>query len=79
MGAHHGLYCLGCCWGLTLALIALGLMNPVWMGAIALLIFVEKVTPWGARFARFIGAALVFAGVGIALGWIPLQQTMGGM
>ncbi len=79
MGAHHGLYCLGCCWGLTLALIALGLMNPVWMIASTLLIFAEKVAPWGARFALVIGAALILAGVGVAFGWIPLEQTTGGM
>lgn len=48
MGAHHGLYCLGGCWGLMLALIALGLMNPVWMGAIALLIFRESHARWRA-------------------------------
>lgn len=79
MGAHHGLYCLGCCWGLMLALIALGLMNPVWMGVIALLIFIEKVMSTGERFAQFIGAALILAGIGIAFGWIPLVQTIGGM
>ena len=27
-GAHHGLYCLGCCWVLFVALIALGTMKP---------------------------------------------------
>jgi predicted metal-binding membrane protein len=26
-GAHHGGYCLGCCWSLMAALIALGMMN----------------------------------------------------
>lgn len=79
MGAHHGLYCLGCCWGLTLTLIALGMMNPMWMLASALLIFAEKVAPWGARFASVIGAALILGGIGIAIGWIPLEHTMGGM
>lgn len=79
MGVHHGLYCLGCCWGLMLALIVLGIMNPVWMGLIALLIFAEKVTAWGARFALLAGAMLILAGIGIALGWIPVGQTIGGM
>ena len=51
MGAHHGLYCMGCCWGLMFAMIALGMMNPMWMGLIALLIFLENVTPWGERIA----------------------------
>ncbi|MCH8837158.1 MAG: DUF2182 domain-containing protein [Candidatus Marinimicrobia bacterium] len=68
MGAHHGLYCMGCCWGLMLAMIALGMMNPVWMGLIALLIFMENVTPWGERMASIFGAALVIIGVGMAFG-----------
>ena len=68
MGAHHGLYCMGCCWGLMLAMIALGMMNPVWMGLIALLIFMENVTPWGQRMASIFGAALVIIGVGMAFG-----------
>jgi len=78
MGAHHGLYCLGCCWGLMLALIALGLMNPVWMGVIALLIFIEKTRSRGERFVPFIGAALILAGIGFAFGWVSVQ-TIGGM
>jgi predicted metal-binding membrane protein len=27
LGAHHGLYCLGCCWALMIVLFAVGLMN----------------------------------------------------
>ncbi len=68
MGAHHGLYCMGCCWGLMLALIALGMMNPVWMGLVALLIFVENVTPWGERIALITGVMLMLTGMGIAFG-----------
>lgn len=79
MGAYHGLYCLGCCWGLTLALIALGMMNPLWMLASALVILAEKVAPWGARFAPVIGAALILGGIGIAAGWIPLERAMHSM
>lgn len=79
MGAQHGLYCLGCCWGLTLALMALGLMNPLWMAASALIIFVEKVASWGERLVRPTGAALILAGIGIIVGWIPLAPMTGGM
>ena len=49
-------------------MIALGMMNPVWMGLIALLIFMENVTPWGERMASIFGAALVIIGVGMAFG-----------
>ncbi len=68
MGAHHGLYCMGCCWGLMLAMIALGMMDPVWMGLIALLIFLENVTPWGERIAIVSGVALILVGGFIVTG-----------
>ncbi len=74
MGGHHGLYCMGCCWGLMLAMIALGMMNPVWMGLIALLIFLENVTPWGQRIAAISGVALIIIGAGIAAGLITVIQ-----
>ncbi|MCH7858711.1 MAG: DUF2182 domain-containing protein [Candidatus Marinimicrobia bacterium] len=74
MGAHHGLYCMGCCWGLMFAMIALGMMNPVWMGLIALLIFLENVTPWGERIASVSGVALIIIGAGIAVGLIRVVQ-----
>jgi predicted metal-binding membrane protein len=59
MGAVHGLYCVGCCWGLMLALFALGVMSLIWMAAIAIVVFVEKVLPLGDRLAPAIAAALV--------------------
>ncbi|MBI1723110.1 MAG: DUF2182 domain-containing protein [Gemmatimonadetes bacterium] len=80
LGAHHGLYCVGCCWGLMVALIALGMMRPRWMGAIALVILAEKVLPRGQRLAPLIGLLLLAAGAGIALGVIPIPSpTMGAM
>lgn len=72
MGAHHGLYCVGCCWGLMLAQIALGMMNPAWMGLIALFIFVEKVTPKGELLARIIGAGFIIAGIAVFLRCMPI-------
>ena len=74
MGAHHGLYCMGCCWGLMLAMIALGMMNPVWMGLIALQIFIENVSPWGERVALISGVAFILIGAGIAAEWILLVK-----
>lgn len=63
MGAHHGVYCIGCCWGLMLALIALGMMNLVWMVLVAVAVFVEKAVPGGARFAPVLGGALIVTGL----------------
>jgi predicted metal-binding membrane protein len=61
-GLHHGLVCIGCCWMLMVALVAVGVMNvPVMLG-IALLIALEKRWRYGEALAKVAGiAALVFA------------------
>jgi predicted metal-binding membrane protein len=61
-GTSHGLLCLGCCWTLMAILVALGTMQLAWMIILAALIFVEKVTPIGERFARVAAAAFVVLG-----------------
>ena len=66
MGAEHGAYCVGCCWGLMLALFALGVMSLVWMILVTVLIFAEKVLPFGERLARLLAVALVLLGVWVA-------------
>ncbi len=43
VGIQHGIYCVGCCWGIMLVLLALGLMNLAAAGALAMVIFVEKI------------------------------------
>jgi predicted metal-binding membrane protein len=43
VGAHHGGYCLGCCWGLMVILIAVGVMNVAAMVGLAVLVLIEKV------------------------------------
>jgi predicted metal-binding membrane protein len=67
MGVEHGLFCVGCCWGLMLALFALGVMSVTWMVAIGALIFAEKVLPAGEWFARVVAVALVAAGIWVAV------------
>ena len=59
MGARHGAYCVGCCWALMLLLFAAGVMNLLWVGAIAIFVLIEKMTPHGARLGRFAGALLM--------------------
>jgi len=68
MGAHHGAYCVGCCWGLMLVLLALGVMDVGWMVAVAAVVFVEKLLPGGPCLGRALGALLLAAGVAVALG-----------
>ncbi len=66
-GLEHGLVCLGCCWALMLALLALGTASLLWMAAVAAAIFVEKVTSIGARAAGPVALALVGAALWVAL------------
>ncbi len=65
VGTGHGLYCLGCCWGLMLVLIALGMMSLAWMAGVAALILLEKVLPRGWPVGPVAGAVLL--GVGALL------------
>ena len=66
MGAEHGLFCVGCCWGLMVALFALGVMSLFWMAVVAAVIFAEKVVPYGLRLSRVFAVALVALGIWIA-------------
>ncbi len=59
MGLRHGLYCVGCCWILMALLFVGGVMNLVWIAAIAGFVLLEKVVPAGRVVAWGAGAALV--------------------
>jgi predicted metal-binding membrane protein len=63
MGATHGGYCVGCCWGLMAILVAVGTMNLAWMLGLSVLIYVEKNAPWGERVAQGVSVVLVALGV----------------
>ncbi len=65
MGVTHGAWCLGCCWALMAALLALGVMSVGWMIFIAALIATEKLLPWKAIANR--GIAIVLVALGIAV------------
>ncbi len=64
-GARHGAYCLGCCWALMAVLIAVGGMQLGWALALAAVIAVEKLLPWGALAVR--ATTIVAASLGLAL------------
>ena len=66
-GARHGLFCLGCCWLLMALLFVFGLMNILWIAALAILVFVEKVLPFGPRLSQATGVALAAWGVTILI------------
>jgi predicted metal-binding membrane protein len=67
MGALHGGWCVGCCWGLMAALFAVGVMSVGWMVFVSVLIAVEKLTPWPRQANYAIAGLLVALGLGIAL------------
>jgi len=59
VGAYHGGYCVGCCWGLMAVLVAVGVMNVAWMAGLAAVIFLEKTWRHGKRLGLVFGVALV--------------------
>lgn len=59
VGTHHGLYCIGCCWGLMIVLIAVGAMNVPVMVALAAVILIEKIWRYGRAFSRGTGVLLL--------------------
>jgi predicted metal-binding membrane protein len=63
MGVEHGGWCVGCCWGLMLALFAVGVMNWSAMLLLTLVLIAEHWTPHADLVTRFAGGALVIAGV----------------
>lgn len=66
-GLSHGAWCVGCCWLLMALLFAGGIMNPLWIGGIALFILLEKLSPFGERLRLAGGMGLIAAGVLIVL------------
>ncbi|MFI6150730.1 DUF2182 domain-containing protein [Streptomyces sp. NPDC051109] len=59
VGAHHGTYCVGCCWGLMIILIPLGVMNVAAMAGLSAVIFLEKLWRQGPWLAWAVGAAFL--------------------
>jgi predicted metal-binding membrane protein len=66
-GLHHGAYCAGCCWGLMLVQLALGVMSVPLMALVALVILLEKQWRHGEVLARVAGVALLAGGVCLTL------------
>ena len=62
MGVEHGAYCLGCCWSIMALLFVGGVMNVLWVAAIAAFVFVEKLFPAGELVARVAGVLMMVAG-----------------
>jgi predicted metal-binding membrane protein len=68
LGAHHGAFCVGCCWALMATLFALGVMSIGWMAAIAGVIALEKLLPWERIANRGVSVLLAVLALVVALG-----------
>jgi predicted metal-binding membrane protein len=62
LGLRHGAYCVGCCWTLMALLLVGGVMNVLWIALLALLLLVEKVTPFGRQIAPIACMVLIALG-----------------
>jgi predicted metal-binding membrane protein len=72
LGARHGAYCIGCCWVLMALLFVGGVMNVLWIAAIAILVLAEKVIPAGRVISRIAGVGLFAGGA-----WLLVQALTG--
>jgi predicted metal-binding membrane protein len=72
-GASHGAWCLGCCWALMSVLVVVGLMNLVWMVALALVFLLEKNWRYGVIVSRAAGAGVALLGILV----LVQPQTLG--
>jgi predicted metal-binding membrane protein len=78
LGVLHGIDCLGCCAGLMVGLVALGMMNLALVFTVALIIFAEKTLPESHRIARPLGI-LMMTGAVVLLGFSLLGGVKAGM
>jgi predicted metal-binding membrane protein len=62
LGVHHGIFCVGCCWSLMLAMFAVGLANIGWMLLLAVVMGAEKNLSWGRSLSRPLGFGLMIMG-----------------
>lgn len=72
MGLEHGAYCLGCCWILMGLLFVGGVMNLLWIAAIAAFILLEKTMPFAETGGRVVGAAMILVGLLSLTGLVAL-------
>ncbi|PPS71048.1 MULTISPECIES: DUF2182 domain-containing protein [Streptomyces] len=63
VGLHHGGYCAGCCAGLMVVLIPLGVMNVAVMAGLAVVIFAEKLWSRGPLLAGVVGVVFLVLAV----------------
>ena len=63
MGVENACWCFGCCVGLTLVLVALGMTNVFWLVLVGAAIYAEKATRAGVLASRLVALALAVGAV----------------
>ena len=67
LGAHHGVFCVGCCWAIMLLMFVVGTGSVGWMLVLAAAMAIEKNAPWGRRLSAPLGVGLLlWSGVVVA-------------
>jgi predicted metal-binding membrane protein len=63
MGVDYGTFCTKCCWVLMAGLLTVGAMSIPLMGVFSIIIFAEKVGPFGPAISKLVGAAFLATGI----------------
>jgi predicted metal-binding membrane protein len=74
LGLRQGVYCLGCCWAMMLLMLAVGVMNVVWMVALGIIMTIEKMATT-TRFSRAIGVGWLLIGTGLIVSAIAARAA----
>ena len=72
MGFRHGSYCVGCCWFLMGLLFVGGVMNLVWIAAVAIYVGLEKMVARSRWLSSAVGAGLIVAGAIVLAGGLAV-------
>ena len=67
MGVDYGTFCTKCCWVLMAGLLTVGTMSLPLMGLFSLIIFVEKVGPFGNVVSKLVGVGFLATGIVLIL------------
>ena len=76
LGAHHGAFCVGCCWALMLVMFVVGMGNLGLMFAVGGVMAAEKNLPWGRRLSTPLGVGLLLLALGIGRGVIGNKNVV---
>lgn len=67
MGVEYGTFCTKCCWVLMAGLLTVGAMSLPLMGLFSLIIFLEKIGPFGNAISKLVGAGFLVTGLALIL------------